>query len=405
MDKKEKIRLIENIIANISAAMISYKMYGEEHKLVQQSIDLIVRLLGEVLIESGREGITVGIIGDEIAFEKEPLYDISDRAKNFIDGIKQTGHSKITFTEGIDKNEILSLMEVFSLKKEYLKEKDRLKEILKEKSITHIVFGNIGLALEREEINGVNEDSVIVTKNSFDLGVDFLKETIESLEKGEPLSPKSARQIVSGITGSLLKNKSLLLILTSTKSHDESTFVHDVNVCIFTILQAEVLGIDKKYWSEIGAAALLHDVGKLSVSGDILRKKGKLTEEEREKISVHPAQGAKILLETEGINILPAVVAFEHHMAYDKTGYPKRLYGKTLNLISMMVTIADYYDAVRSERSYHKGSKPEDTYEDMIKLSGKLDSTIIFFQTGCSTTGLSINFTPSDFIIFYLTIN
>jgi HD-GYP domain-containing protein (c-di-GMP phosphodiesterase class II) len=75
-------------------------------------------------------------------------------------------------------------------------------------------------------------------------------------------------------------------------------------------------------------------------------------------------------LETPEIPLLAAIAAFEHHVRYDMTGYPKRLYAKRISLASMMVAISDAYDAMRSKRPYHEGMAPERVYEEMMNLSG-----------------------------------
>ncbi|MCJ7646125.1 HD domain-containing protein, partial [bacterium] len=123
---------------------------------------------------------------------------------------------------------------------------------------------------------------------------------------------------------------------------------------------------------DLGIAALLHDVGKIKVPEEILRKPGKLTPEEFELIKKHPADGAKILMKTTGTSKMAYVVTFEHHIKYDLTGYPVVSRAKRgLNLGSMLVRIADTYDAMRSNRSYARETPPEKTIKEMEEASGK----------------------------------
>ena len=97
----------------------------------------------------------------------------------------------------------------------------------------------------------------------------------------------------------------------------------------------------------------------------------------------HPIDGAEILLETPNVPLLSAISTFAHHMKYDMQGYPTRLYGDKLNLVSMMITIADTYDAMRDKRSYHEALAAEKVYEEMVESSGKHfhpDLLDIFFK-------------------------
>jgi putative nucleotidyltransferase with HDIG domain len=158
--------------------------------------------------------------------------------------------------------------------------------------------------------------------------------------------------------------------LTSIKKHDEHTFVHALNVAILVLMQAETLGFKRSDLNEIGVAALLHDVGKLTIPERVLKKDGKLSQEEIQLMKDHPVEGAKILIRTEGLTRLASVVAFEHHLRYDLAGYPPRDDQQQQTLASMLVNIADYYDACRSHRSYHKGLPPEEIHEDMVSKKG-----------------------------------
>jgi len=359
---------VEKMVLSLSNARRIHSMYGEDHKITKEIIDKLYEELNSLLSET--EEVTIGVIGDEMAFEKEPFYEISKKIRNFIDFLKETDAVKISFTRGLTKNELAEFIGILSLKPKQM-EKDRgLLKIFESSDIRNIAIGKIGFRKDKQELT--DENIKDLARKSYQEGLSFLTETLDNISKNQPINIKSARKFVSTIVSNLLKNKSLLLILTSTKSHDESTFVHDINVAIFTLLQAEALGLRQDYLGDIGVAALLHDAGKLAVSGDILRKKGKLDQEELKTIRSHPVDGAKILLESPGVSTIAALAAFEHHIQYDKEGYPKRPFDRDPNLISMMVTIADYYDAVRSRRYYREEMAPEKTYEDMIKLSGKL---------------------------------
>ena len=87
-------------------------------------------------------------------------------------------------------------------------------------------------------------------------------------------------------------------------------------------------------------------------------------------MSEQDIKGAKMLLDTPGISVLAAIVAFEHNISYDMKEGPKKTYGKGLNLISMMISISEYYDKMRREPDYQKEGGPEKIHEDMMKFAG-----------------------------------
>jgi putative nucleotidyltransferase with HDIG domain len=127
-----------------------------------------------------------------------------------------------------------------------------------------------------------------------------------------------------------------------------------VNVSILTMGQARGLGIEGALLREFGLAALMHDIGKVKTPTEILNKPDKLTEREFEILKRHTVDGAQILRKTPEIPPLAAVVAFEHHLRADGTGYPNGVTRPRLNLGTMLCGIADVYDAMRSQRIYQE---------------------------------------------------
>ena len=127
-----------------------------------------------------------------------------------------------------------------------------------------------------------------------------------------------------------------------------------VNVSILTMGQARGLGIEGPLLRELGLAALLHDIGKVKTPPDILNKPDKLTDREFDILRRHPVDGAAILRLTPDIPALAPIVAFEHHLRQDGTGYPFGLSRQTLNLGTVLCGTADVYDAMRSQRAYQQ---------------------------------------------------
>lgn len=374
-----RARVEELIGFLISAAQIR-NVYGKDHSLTKSAIDKLYSILSVAL--SGREEITIGIIGDEMAFEKKPFYEISKNIERFILRLKNMKVEKISFLKNVEKRELAAFIDMLAGNIKYHEKTNGIEKALETGMVKNILVGTIGLGKAAEEASTkINE--LAETNANFQEGIDFLKQTLDGISNNRLVDIRAARFVISKIVSSILKNMHSLLILTSLKKHDEYTFVHSLNVAIFTLVQAEALGLSEDLLTDIGIAALLHDIGKLSIEADIIRKGGKLNQEEIEKMHSHPIDGAEILLDTPNVPLLAAVSTFEHHIKYDMRGYPARLYGDKLNLASMMITIADTYDAMRSKRSYREALAAEKVYEEMVKSSGKYfhpDLLDIFFK-------------------------
>jgi putative nucleotidyltransferase with HDIG domain len=154
--------------------------------------------------------------------------------------------------------------------------------------------------------------------------------------------------------------------LTALKNYDNYTFTHMVNVSLLTMGQARGLGIDGPLLREFGLAALMHDIGKVRTPLEVLNKPDKLTDAEFTIMKRHVVDGAEILRQTPDIPALAPVVAFEHHLRIDGSGYPYGVKRPTLNLGTMMCGIADVYDAMRSQRKYQQAF-PTDRILEVLK--------------------------------------
>ena len=163
-----------------------------------------------------------------------------------------------------------------------------------------------------------------------------------------------ARNIVDGLAETATQNRTALVALTAMKSYDNYTFTHMVNVSILTMGQARALGIEGHLLRELGLSALMHDIGKVRTPVEILNKAGKLTSDEFTVMKRHVVDGAEILRQTPEMPILAPIIAFEHHLRLDGTGYPEPVSRPQLNVGTMLCSIADVYDAMRSQRTYQQ---------------------------------------------------
>jgi putative nucleotidyltransferase with HDIG domain len=180
----------------------------------------------------------------------------------------------------------------------------------------------------------------------------------------------AARGMVDSLAQAVAQNRTALLALTALKNYDNYTFTHMVNVSILTMGQARGLGVDGPLLREFGLAALMHDIGKVRTPLEILNKPDKLTDAEFVIMKRHTIEGAEILRKTPEIPTLAPVIAFEHHLRLDGTGYPD-VVRPSLNVGTMLCSIADVYDAMRSQRKYQQSFATERIVEVLKRNDGK----------------------------------
>ena len=193
---------------------------------------------------------------------------------------------------------------------------------------------------------------------------------MRSARGGRP-ALQQARRVVQPVVDRIMKNEYSIVGLTALKNHDEYTYVHCVNVSVLSIRMGQVLGFARQALANLGAAALLHDVGKIAVPAEVLAKPGALTPEEWGHIHRHPIEGVKLLSRFPVLSSLmldSMRVAFQHHMNMDFSGYPKVPDGSTPSTVSRIVATADFFDAVTSHRAYR--ARPMTTFEALRLLVG-----------------------------------
>jgi putative nucleotidyltransferase with HDIG domain len=181
---------------------------------------------------------------------------------------------------------------------------------------------------------------------------------------------EEGRDIVTSIMKGLRQEGMLIDRLIRLQGHDDYTVTHSLNVCILVVSQATHLGIPENRVREAGLAALLHDVGKEMTPAAILTKPSRLDLDEFDQVKRHPAVGAKTLRRIDCGTELPMIVAFEHHIKYDRSGYPKVRTQESLHIASYMTQIADVYDALRSYRPYQPSIELERTLSIMKEGRG-----------------------------------
>jgi HD-GYP domain-containing protein (c-di-GMP phosphodiesterase class II) len=206
------------------------------------------------------------------------------------------------------------------------------------------------------------------------------QEVLSDLESKKPEGLVRAREVVCAIVARLAVGRELFEPIREMKNFDDYTFTHALNVCVLSSALAQALQVSDEMVSAIAMAALCHDLGKKEVPKEILNHNGPLEPNQWLLMERHPSCGARLLLDISGVessNPLLPVVAFQHHMGANQSGYPKVQRNQpqyTLHFASLLVAIADVYDALRTVRPYRPAMTVAKAATILIKdaSSGKL---------------------------------
>jgi HD-GYP domain-containing protein (c-di-GMP phosphodiesterase class II) len=214
------------------------------------------------------------------------------------------------------------------------------------------------------------QDELLTAKGIHEHASEVIREFMHDARAGQLGAVGSVEALADDMVHSILRNSSALVSLTSLKRRDDYTFMHCVSVGIFMIGLGRQLGLDTANLRILGAAGLLHDVGKAYIPLEVLNKPGSLSSAECEIMRAHPRLGYDSLIEA-GYTVEPVLDAvLHHHERLDGSGYPEASSGNEISLITRIASVADVYDAVTSQRVYHSALAPSVALRMIRKRAG-----------------------------------
>ncbi len=247
-------------------------------------------------------------------------------------------------------------------------------------------------AFDGEHVSSDAQVQKAIAKGTYQRSVSVTKDLVSSIRMGRAANLRKVQRAVQNIVDQVLNNETSMVGLTTLRDYDDYTFTHSVNVCIFSLSIGKRLDLTKNQLYDLGMAALLHDVGKSRVPLEVLNKSGSLTDDEWVIMKAHPWLGVLALFSLQGVNEIPyraMIVAHEHHMKIDLTGYPKTQLERKLTMFSKLVTVADIYDAATSKRVYKSGSNsPDKIIQEMIEQQARVGVDPVFVKALINLLGV-----------------
>lgn len=272
---------------------------------------------------------------------------------------------------------------------------ERVISLLKEKGISYVYIQQPGT----EDIDArdtldpqLRAQSIKTIRNHFRTVSNhgWLKKSIDMDTMSQSFS-----SLVSTVLDDILKQKEAVSLLSDVVCFDTYIFHHSLNVTIYTLSLGKAMGLNKEELHKLGMGALLHDIGKMTVSEQILNKTARLSDEEFEEIKKHTVEGFEILRKSHTLSLVTAHCAYQHHEREDGSGYPRQLKGDEIHPFAKMIGISDVFDAVTSHRVYRQAMLPHEGLELLYSGVGtlfdremveKFSRTIAIYPLGLEVT-------------------
>jgi putative nucleotidyltransferase with HDIG domain len=361
LDPNTRYQLSDDLLRRFGAVLRGTQLYSREHPIVTRNLDALNEAVR--VLHGNDPAVVIGLLGNELIVGDQPMTKTSSSMGELIRRLKMMGVERVTLDRGVSIDELRAFVGKFGdVEKKIVTgtHEDAAAELESE----HIKVGRVTL---NERAPEERSDAASIRK-MYAEAVSVASLVWEGARTDKGPDPGTAHSMVEGLAQAITKNRHALMALTALKEYDNYTFTHMVNVSILTMAQARGLGIEGPLLREFGLAALMHDIGKVKTPSEILNKPDKLTDEEFTIMRRHTIDGAEILRSTTDIPPLAPVVAFEHHLRMDGTGYPHGVSRPTLNLATMLCGIADVYDAMRSQRKYQQ-SFPSERILTVLQLN------------------------------------
>jgi len=183
----------------------------------------------------------------------------------------------------------------------------------------------------------------------------------------------AANSIANDLMKAIMENDAIAVDIDTLKVSDEYTFKHSVDVATMAMIIAKKHGLSDKQIYEVGISGLLHDVGKSKIPNEVLNKPGKLTDEEFKIMKQHALYGYRILQEKNDISEPVRMGVLQHHEKINGKGYPLGAGANQICLYARILSVADIYDALVTERPYKKGFSKRDAVEIIMSMTDELD--------------------------------
>jgi HD-GYP domain-containing protein (c-di-GMP phosphodiesterase class II) len=377
------LQTARSLVTQIAAVQRLLRIYRPNNAAVGQAADSLMETL-QILF---RDTAMV-----EIRFWRDCIFVNGDRLRCDVSNfaaykslLAETGRldvGKLEIKEGIDREEVIDSLKLLDqLDSDHIKGDDVADRIISE-GFEHVAVVPSAESKKLEDLGIQALTSQERAKRAFYAALGSAKETLVTQTSQGVVSLRKAKRAVHAAADALLEDETSMLALATIKDHDEYTFSHSVNVCIFSLAIGQRLGLHRNWLGRLGIAALFHDIGKTSVPTGVLNKIGVLDVDEWKAIRQHTLMGVKSLCrmpKTSEHMMHSMIVAFQHHINLDLSGYPDVPPETSLDLFSRIVRIADTFDAMTTERPYrNKVYSPHEAIRYLVSQGGiKFDPVLV----------------------------
>jgi HD-GYP domain-containing protein (c-di-GMP phosphodiesterase class II) len=362
----EHLERVQLLIKALLTVVKTRGFYPMRHPTVTVALGDLMRMV-EALLER-RSETSITVVGCEIVVDGRPLPRDSLVLDRFREMLEAHEVERITLLRGMGPEEGEALVEALATPPELVRARGGVAELLSAQGVRSVLLGRLLVAEGVEPARA--RDPWSAAEETWRIGLRGIQALSEKVRTDREIDGGAVLQIASLLLDGLRDKRGPMLAALALRQKSAYTFSHSINVALLMLAQVEMLELAAGQLAEVIAAGLLHDIGKLLIPDAILEKPAALDPQEWAMVRRHPVYGLELLGKVPELGDVPLIVAFEHHMRHDASGYPTRRSAEPCQMLSSIAMIADCYDAMRSHRPYDKPQSCEEVYRRMNELSG-----------------------------------
>jgi putative nucleotidyltransferase with HDIG domain len=344
----DPVRFLTGLAQALSASVL----YGPEHPAWRRAVETAHRHLRDLQHSEG-PALEFSLLDGEVLFRERAVHEL--HAWDWTPRLIAAGIARIEVDGEVTPEELEGFLDLLAGR---VAGRPFDPSAVRHAGSGKLRFGQVGV--NRTDLLAPAAAGVLAT---LDYGLQeecrALSWVHDEVSRSGRLPLLEAEVIVRSLSVAMHTERSAVLPLLRLKEFDQYTTTHSMNVAVLAMALAESLGLGSAEVRAVGVAGLLHDLGKVRIAREVLLKPGPLNDAERAEIQRHPVEGARILLAGDQPLDLAAVVAYEHHLLMDGSGYPRRECPRETHYGSRLVHVCDVYDALRTRRPYRDAWESE----------------------------------------------
>lgn len=352
--------LVLSVLAELASGLTAVALYGPSHPRAAESLKALKALLDELL--AVQPTLDLVVLGEELFVDERPFTRSSRHAAALLRRLSRRGVEHVSFRAGVGEEELKTFLQELAAGDDS-----------PVRSQPHILVGKVELA--EEALGGPDREHGRLGRGHLPAVRDritLLAQIFVDFAATGTLPVGDCNRITDSLWELLEQNPQPMDHMAPWEGEERWAAVHAHNTAALAMGMARLGGLSRGPVSEIGMAALLHDVGKLFQPQEVQLRELSLSGPELELVLDHPMEGAAALLKVPHLTPLAAIVAFEHHLHYNGTGYPRLSRPRRPHPAARLVSVAEAFSVLVTARGYRGLTTRESSVAFLRERAGSI---------------------------------